>query len=52
MKLTFQIIKGEDFFVGTIIEIPEVITQGVTIEETKENLFDALAVYLESLIEF
>jgi predicted RNase H-like HicB family nuclease len=51
MNITMQILKGESFFIGTIKEIPEVITQGTTIEETKENILDALQVYLESMQE-
>lgn len=51
MNITMQILKGESFFVGTIKEIPGVITQGTTIEETKENILDALQVYLESMQE-
>lgn len=47
--MTLRISKGEDFFVSTIKEIPEVITQGKTIEETKENILDALQIYLESM---
>jgi predicted RNase H-like HicB family nuclease len=49
MKLTIVISKGEEFFVGTIKEIPGVITQGKTIEETKENVIDALKLYLEAM---
>lgn len=47
--MTLRVSKGEDFFVGTIKEIPEVITQGKTFEETKENILDALQIYLESM---
>ncbi len=47
MKLTIAISKGEGFFIGTIKEIPAVLTQGKTIEETKENVKDALELYLE-----
>lgn len=47
MKLTIVISKGEEFYIGTIKEIPAVLTQGSTIEETKENVIDALALYLE-----
>jgi len=47
--MTLRISKGEDFFVGTIKEIPEVITQAKTVEETKENILDALQIYLESM---
>ncbi|MFN2458893.1 MAG: type II toxin-antitoxin system HicB family antitoxin [Chitinophagaceae bacterium] len=49
MKLTISISKGEEYFIGTIKEIPGVITQGVTIEETKENVLDALKMYLEAM---
>lgn len=31
MKLTIVISKGEEFFIGTITEIPAVLTQGETI---------------------
>jgi predicted RNase H-like HicB family nuclease len=47
MKLTLVISKGEDFYIGTIKEIPAVLTQGSTIEETKENVLDALEFYLK-----
>jgi predicted RNase H-like HicB family nuclease len=49
MKLTISISKGEEYFIGTIKEIPGVITQGKTIEETKENVMDALQLYLEAM---
>ncbi|MCY7310005.1 MAG: type II toxin-antitoxin system HicB family antitoxin [Chitinophagaceae bacterium] len=49
MKLTLVISKGEEFFIGTIKEIPGVITQGESIEETKENIIDALGLYLEAM---
>jgi predicted RNase H-like HicB family nuclease len=49
MKLTIAITKGEEFYIGTIKEMPGVITQGSTIEETKENLMDALQLYLEAM---
>lgn len=51
MKLTLTIAKGEEFFIGTIKEIPAVITQGLTIEETRENVMDALALYLDNMQE-
>jgi predicted RNase H-like HicB family nuclease len=47
MKLTIVISKGEEFYLGTIKEIPAVLTQGSTIAETKENVLDALTLYLE-----
>lgn len=49
MKLTIVILKGEEFYLGTIKEIPAVLTQGLTIEETKENVLDALQLYLEDM---
>ena len=49
MKLTIVISKGEDFFIGTIKEIPSVLTQGSTIDETKQNVLDALKLYLEDM---
>jgi predicted RNase H-like HicB family nuclease len=49
MKLTIVISKGEEYFVGTIKEIPAVITQGASIEEARENVLDALQLYLEDM---
>ena len=46
MKLTIVISKGEEFFIGTIKEIPAVLTQGKTTEEARENVLDALELYL------
>lgn len=51
MKLTLVISKGEEFYIGTIKEIPAVITQGKTIDEARENVMDALALYLENMKE-
>ena len=51
MKLTIAIAKGEEFYIGTIKEIPAVITQGSTIDETRENVLDALALYLDNMQE-
>jgi predicted RNase H-like HicB family nuclease len=48
LKLTMAIRPGMDgWFVGKIVEIPGVLTQGKTVDETKSNLLDALALYLE-----
>lgn len=49
MKLTISITKGEEFFIGTIKEIPAVLTQGVTVDETRANVLDALQLYLEDM---
>ncbi|MDX2002497.1 MAG: type II toxin-antitoxin system HicB family antitoxin [Chitinophagales bacterium] len=47
MKLTMLITEGEEYLIGKIKEIPAVLTQGKTIDEVKENLKDALELYLE-----
>jgi predicted RNase H-like HicB family nuclease len=48
MKLTLIIKKGRNgFLIGQIKELPEVFTQGVTVEELKENIADALEMYFE-----
>jgi predicted RNase H-like HicB family nuclease len=49
MKLTISISKGEEFFIGTIKEIPAVITQGETVDETRENVLGALQLYLDDM---
>ena len=49
MKLTMVITKGEEYFVGTIKEIPAAISQGASVGETKENLLDALELYLQDM---
>jgi len=51
MNLTAVISKGEDFYIGQIKELPGVVTQGITIEETKDNLLDALALWLKDAHE-
>jgi predicted RNase H-like HicB family nuclease len=51
MKLTVVISKGDEFYIASIKEIPGVITQGKTIEEAKENVIDALKLYLEDMQE-
>jgi predicted RNase H-like HicB family nuclease len=40
-KLTMVYWKGEQFWLGKILEHPEVMTQGDTLEELEENLIDA-----------
>ena len=47
--LTQRITKGESgYYIGAIEEIPAILTQGKTIQETKENIIDALHLYLET----
>lgn len=52
MKLTLIVKKGKNgFLIGQLKEIPAVFTQGLTIEELKENIADALEMYLEDVRE-
>ena len=41
IQLTMIYWKGEKFWLGKILEHPEIMTQGETIEELEENLKDA-----------
>ncbi len=49
MKLTLVVMRGEELYVGTVKELPGVVSQGSTIEEARENTFDALNDYLEDM---
>jgi predicted RNase H-like HicB family nuclease len=40
-KLKMVYWKGEKFWVGKLIDHPEIMTQGETLEELKENIIDA-----------
>jgi len=40
-RLTMVYWKGEQFWLGKLLEYPEIMTQGETIEELEENLKDA-----------
>lgn len=40
-KLTMVYWKGEKFWLGKLLEYPEIMTQGETQEELEENLKDA-----------
>ena len=51
MKLTLLIRQGQTQLIGQIKEIPGVLTQGHTVAEVKENIQDALALYLEDMRE-
>jgi len=37
-RLTMVYWKGEKFWLGKILEYPEIMTQGETVEELEENL--------------
>jgi len=49
MKLTVLIVQGEEHLIGSIKEMPAVITQGLSREEVMENIQDALDLYLEDM---
>lgn len=52
MKLTLIVKKGKNgYLIGQIKELPEVFTQGLSIQELKENIKDALEMYLEDVRE-
>ncbi|MDP3432035.1 MAG: type II toxin-antitoxin system HicB family antitoxin [Bacteroidota bacterium] len=52
MKLTLIVKKGKNgYLIGQIKEIPAVFTQGLTIDELKENIADALEMYFEDVRE-
>ena len=51
MKLTLVIRQGKTQLIGQLKEIPGVLTQGQTIAEVKENIQDALALYLADMRE-
>ena len=49
MKLTLIVLKGDEYYVGSVKELPGVVSQGSTIEEARENTLDALNDYLEDM---
>jgi predicted RNase H-like HicB family nuclease len=52
MTLTLVIKKGKNgYLIGQLKEIPAVFTQGLTVEEVKENIVDSLELYLEDIRE-
>ena len=52
MKLTLVIKKGKNgYLIGQLKELPAVFTQGLTVEEVKENIVDSLNMYLEDIRE-
>jgi len=40
-RLTMVYWKGEQFWLGKLLEYPEIMTQGETVEELEANLKDA-----------
>jgi predicted RNase H-like HicB family nuclease len=52
MKYTLVIKKGQNgFLIGQLKELPEVFTQGATLDELKENIVDALEMHFEDVRE-
>ena len=52
MTLTLIVKKGKNgFLIGQLKEIPGVLTQGKTVDEVKDNIKDALELYLEDMRE-
>ena len=47
-QLTLEYWEDDGWYVGRIVEIPGVISQGETIDELKENIQDAYKLLLES----
>jgi predicted RNase H-like HicB family nuclease len=52
MKYTLVVKRGQNgFLIGQLKEFPAVFTQGTSLAELKENIVDALEMYLEDLQE-
>ena len=51
MKLTLIIRQGKTHLIGQLKELPGVLTQGNNVAEVKDNIRDALALYLEDMRE-
>ena len=52
MKFTLIVKKGQNgYLIGQLKEIPAVFTQGLNLDELKENIADALEMYLEDVRE-
>ena len=47
-KITLEYWKDDDWFVGRLVEIPGVFSQGETLDELKENIKDAYRMMVES----
>jgi predicted RNase H-like HicB family nuclease len=51
-RLTMIYWKGDKFWLGKLLEHPEIMTQGETIEELEENLRDAyLSLFMDDVPE-
>ena len=47
-QFTLEFWKDEDWFVGRLLEVPGVFSQGETIEELKKNIQDAYQMVMGS----
>ena len=47
-KFTLEYWEDDGWFVGRLVEVPGVFSQGATIEELKENISDAYTLMVES----
>jgi predicted RNase H-like HicB family nuclease len=47
-KFTLEYWEDDGWFVGRLIEVPGVFSQGETLEELKENIQDAYKLMIES----
>jgi predicted RNase H-like HicB family nuclease len=47
-KFTLEYWKDDDWFVGRLVEIPGVFSQGETLAELKENIKDAYKMIVDS----
>jgi len=46
-KFTLEYWKDDDWFVGRLVEIPGVFSQGETLDELKENIKDSYRMMVE-----
>jgi len=47
-QFTLEYWEDEGWFVGRLVEVPGIFSQGETLEELKENIRDAYQMMLES----
>ena len=47
-QLTLEYWEDDGWFVGRLVEVPGIFSQGETVEELKENIQDAYKLMLES----
>jgi predicted RNase H-like HicB family nuclease len=47
-RFTLEYWEDEEWFVGRLVEVPGVFSQGQTLEELKENITDAYNLMIET----